>query len=264
VEIIGYISAVLIGLSLGLIGGGGSILTVPILVYLFEIAPVTATSYSLFVVGLTALIGTVTYMRKDLVSFKTALVFAVPTFTAVFLTRKFILPAIPEVIFTIDEFVYSKDLLVMLLFASLMLLASVSMIKKNKNFEEKQLQKVKYSLIIVEGFLIGSLIGLVGAGGGFLIIPSLVILAKLPMKLAVGTSLLIIAANSLIGFTGDIGQINIEWVFLFKFSIFAIAGIFIGSYLSNYISGAKLKPAFGWFVLVMGVYIISREIFTSL
>ena len=138
------------------------------------------------------------------------------------------------------------------------------MIKKNKNYEEKQKEKINYYLMIVEGFVIGSLIGLVGAGGGFLIIPSLVILAKLPMKLAVGTSLLIIAANSLIGFTGDIGEINIEWLFLFKFSLFAVAGIFIGSYLSNFISGAKLKPAFGWFVLVMGIYIIGREISTSL
>jgi uncharacterized protein len=263
-EILGYISAVLIGLSLGLIGSGGSILTVPILVYLFSVSPVTATSYSLFVVGLTALIGAAAYMRKDLVSYKTALVFAIPSFTAVFLTRKYLLPAIPEEIFSIGEFVYSKDLLIMLLFAVLMVLASVSMIKKNKKFEEAQAQKFNYPMIMIEGFVVGILTGLVGAGGGFLIIPALVVLAKLPMKLAVGTSLLIIAAKSLIGFTGDLGEIDIEWLFLFKFSLFAVAGIFLGSYLSQFISGAKLKPAFGWFVLVMGIYIIGREISTSL
>jgi uncharacterized membrane protein YfcA len=264
VEILGYGSAILIGLTLGLIGGGGSILTVPILVYIFGVLPVPATAYSLFVVGLTALVGSATFMKKDLVDYKTAAVFALPAFIAVFATRKFIIPSIPELIFTIGEFEFTKNLAVMLLFAVLMLASSVSMIKKRETKESDGPIQFNYPMIFVEGIVVGILTGLVGAGGGFLIIPALVLLAKLPMKMAVGTSLLIIAAKSLLGFIGDIGEIPIDWSFLFIFSAFTIGGIFIGSYFSKFISNEKLKPAFGWFVLVMGVYIIGKELSQSL
>ncbi len=264
VEILGYGSAILIGLTLGLIGGGGSILTVPILVYIFGVLPVPATAYSLFVVGLTALVGSATFMKKDLVDYKTAAVFALPAFIAVFATRKFIIPSIPELIFTVGEFEFTKNLAVMLLFAVLMLASSVSMIKKRKTKESDGPIQFNYPMIFVEGIVVGILTGLVGAGGGFLIIPALVLLAKLPMKMAVGTSLLIIAAKSLLGFIGDIGEIPIDWSFLLIFSAFTIGGIFIGSYFSKFISNEKLKPAFGWFVLVMGVYIIGKELSQSL
>lgn len=263
-EILGYIGAVLIGVTLGLIGGGGSILTVPILVYLLGVDPVPATAYSLFIVGLTALIGSLTYMKKKEISYTTAVVFAIPAFIAVFLTRYFIVPAIPENIFSLGEFILTRDIFIMVLFAVLMVAASISMIKGRKKEELNTEIKFNIPLIIVEGFVVGVLTGLVGAGGGFLIIPALVILAKLPMKMAVGTSLLIIAAKSLIGFIGDIGSdVAINWSFLLIFSALAIIGIFGGSYLSKFISNAKLKPAFGWFVLVMGVYIIGKEIYTS-
>lgn len=261
-ELLGYLAAILIGISLGLIGGGGSILTVPVLVYLLQVEPVTATAYSLFIVGLTSLIGSAAYMKKNLVSYKTAIVFSVPSFIAVFITRKFILPSIPDVLFTIGEFELTKNLFVMLLFAVLMILASVSMIRdKRPEVDGSELQ-FNYGLIMLEGFIVGILTGLVGAGGGFLIIPALVLLARLPMKMAVGTSLLIIAAKSLIGFTGDLGtQMNINWLFLALVSLLAVSGIFAGSYLSKYVSGQKLKPAFGWFVMVMGIYIIGKELF---
>jgi uncharacterized membrane protein YfcA len=150
----------------------------------------------------------------------------------------------------------------MLLFAVIMIIASYSMIKKDKKSiaEEPQEQKFNYPLIIVEGLLVGLITGLVGAGGGFLIIPALVILSKLPMKEAVGTSLVIIAAKSLIGFFGEAGETATDWQFLFSISAFAIVGIFIGTALSKKIDGEKLKPAFGWFVLVMGFYIITKEL----
>lgn len=260
-EIIGYLSSILIGIALGLIGGGGSILTVPVLVYLFSIDAVLATAYSLFIVGITSAVGSVTYFRKGLVNIKTAIVFGIPSIIAVFATRALIVPAIPQEVFTVGNFVVTKSILMMLLFAVLMIAASYSMIKKSKAqaTDSNVIQHFNYPLILIEGAVVGILTGLVGAGGGFLIIPALVILSKLPMKEAVGTSLVIIAAKSLIGFFGEGGDTIIDWTFLLKVSAFAIAGIFIGAQLSKKIDGARLKPAFGWFVLVMGIYIIIKE-----
>jgi uncharacterized membrane protein YfcA len=262
-EIIGYIASVLIGLSLGLIGGGGSILTVPVLVYLFGVAPIPATAYSLFIVGSTSLVGAFPKYKQGLVSLKTAIIFGVPAIAAVYLTRAFLVPVIPDEIFTIGGFVVTKSLLVMLLFAVLMVFASVSMIKEKKqaSLKENEAQKFNYPLILLEGAVVGVLTGLVGAGGGFLIIPALVLLSKLPMKQAVGTSLLIIAAKSLIGFLGDINHFTIDWKLLLIVTALAIGGIFVGNWLSHKIQGDKLKKAFGWFVLVMGIYIIVKELF---
>jgi len=260
-EILGYFGALLIGVVLGLIGGGGSILTVPILVYLMFINPVTATAYSLFVVGVSSLFGAIRNIKKGLVDFKTAIVFAIPAFIAVYSTRKYIVPAIPENIVTISEFTLTKNIAIMLFFAIIMLVAAVAMIRNNGNkTEEKTIVKYNYPLIIIEGFIVGVLTGIVGAGGGFLIIPALVLLAKLPMKKAVATSLLIIAIKSLIGFIGDVETIAIDWTFLLSFTAISVIGIFLGIYLSNFIEGKKLKKYFGWFVLIMGVYIIIKEV----
>ena len=261
-EILGYVGAIIIGLTLGLIGGGGSILTVPVLVYLSGVTAVTATAYSLFIVGFSSLVGSVTYMRKGLVSFKTALIFGIPSIIAVYITRRYVVPAIPDEVFTLGSLLVTKDILLMLIFAVLMIFASYSMIKGRKETEQEEVeQKFNYPMIILEGAVVGLLTGLVGAGGGFLIIPALVILSKLPMKMAIGTSLLIISIKSLIGFTGDLATREVDWAFLAIFSALAVAGIFLGSYLSNFIPGKKLKPAFGWFVLVMGVYILTKELF---
>ncbi|MCR9064965.1 MAG: sulfite exporter TauE/SafE family protein [Cytophagales bacterium] len=260
-EIIGFALAIVIGISLGLIGGGGSILTLPILVYLLGINPVLSTAYSLFVVGSTSLIGSFTYMKKGLVNYKTAIIFAIPSFIAVFLTRKYLMPAIPEELFQLGSFVVTKDLAIMVLFALVMLMASYSMITDNKpESAEDGVLKFNYPLIAAEGLVVGTLTGVVGAGGGFLIIPALVLLVRLPMKMAVGTSLLIIAAKSLIGFMGDVGNQVIDWQFLLTFTGLSIVGIFIGTYLTKYIPGAKLKKFFGWFVLAMAVYILLKEI----
>lgn len=259
-EIIAYGFAILIGVSLGLIGGGGSILTLPVLVYLLGINPVLSTAYSLFVVGSTALVGSVNYMKKGLVSYKTAIIFAIPSLTAVFLTRKYLIPLVPDELFSIGGFLVTKNIAIMIFFALVMLIASYSMIRdKREETNENQEPVYNIPLIIVEGILVGVLTGIVGAGGGFLIIPALVLLAKLPMKMAVGTSLLIIAAKSLIGFLGDVANQPIDWIFLIQFTGLSIVGIFIGTYLSKFIPGAKLKKGFGWFVLLMGVYIIGKE-----
>jgi len=261
---LGYIGALIVGLTLGLLGGGGSILTVPILVYLLSLNPVTATAYSLFVVGATSLVGSIRNMAKGMVNIKVAIVFAIPAFIAVYLTRRYLVPAIPEEIFTLGDFVMTKDLSIMLFFAIIMLLASLSMIRGRKAKDEGEKEvKLKIPLIILEGAVVGVLTGIVGAGGGFLIIPALVLFANLPMKRAVATSLLIIAAKSLLGFLGDVQNLDIDWTFLLTFTGISIVGIFIGIYLNNFIDGKKLKKAFGWFVLVMGIYIITKELFLN-
>jgi len=277
-EIIGYIGAILMGLSLGLIGGGGSILTVPILVYLFQVDAVLATAYSLFIVGLTSLVGSVSHMRLGNIHWRTAIVFGIPSIISVFLTRSYVVPMIPDPIFTFGEsvnggaaFVLTKSVGLLLLFAMIMVMAAYSMIKPAKKEVVSAVNPFvagldapafNYPLILAEGAIVGLVTGLVGAGGGFLIIPALVLLAKLPMKKAVGTSLMIIAAKSLIGFVGDMsGDEVIDWNFLAVFSAIAVVGILLGSWLSKRIPGEKLKPAFGWFVLVMGTYIIIKELF---
>lgn len=261
-EVLGFSASILIGISLGLIGGGGSILTLPVLVYIMGINPVVSTAYSLFVVGTTSLAGSFNFMRKGLVNYKAALVFAVPSFVVVFLTRKYLVPMIPDSLFTLGGFEVTKNTGIMLFFALVMLAASYSMIKEDKAEPEDARGELQfnYPLIGLEGGVVGILTGIVGAGGGFLIIPTLVLLAKLPMKMAVGTSLLVIAAKSLIGFAGDISNTTIDWTFLLEFTSLSIAGIFLGSFLAKFISGEKLKKSFGWFVLVMGIYIISKEI----
>ncbi len=258
----GYFSAVIMGLILGLIGAGGSILTVPILVYLFELGAVYATAYSLFIVGLTALFGMYQYYTKGLIDIKTGVIFAVPSFAGVFIARKFIIPALPQNILTVGEFVITKDILIMLTFAVVMLLASWSMIRDSGSGEKKDRSASgAWWLIALEGLIVGGITGFVGAGGGFLIIPALVLLAGLEMKTAVGTSLMIIAAKSLFGFLGDVTTLpQIDWTFLLIFSGLSVIGIFTGSWLSNYIPGKKLKPAFGWFVVAIGFYIIYREV----
>ena len=262
-QIIGYFASFFIGISLGLIGGGGSILTVPVLVYLFSINPLLSTSYSLFVVGSTSLVGAFNNYRKGFVQIKTALLFGLTSITTVFLTRKFLIPAIPKTFGNIGSFKITEAIVTMVLFAILMVIAAIAMINSRAVAvneiipEHKKINLLKLSFY---GIVIGLATGLLGAGGGFLLIPTLVLLVKLPMKEAVGTSLFIIALNSLIGFTGDLGHFIIDWFFLFKVTCIAIAGIFIGSFISKKISGDKLKKGFGWFVLVMGIYIIIKEV----
>ncbi|WGK65233.1 sulfite exporter TauE/SafE family protein [Croceiramulus getboli] len=260
-ELLGYLGAVLIGIILGLIGGGGSILTVPLLVYAIGLNPVVATAYSLFVVGTTSLVGAVRNMAQGKVDLRTAIVFAIPAFIAVYLTRAFLIPALPEVLFSIGDYRVDKQLGIMLFFALIMLLASVSMIRDQKK-ELGIAEKVEYNypLIILEGLVVGIITGIVGAGGGFLIIPALVLLAKLPMKKAVATSLLIIAIKSLIGFLGDVHYLDIDWSFLLSFTGLSILGIFIGIWLNRFVDGQRLKKAFGWFVMLMGIYILYKEL----
>ncbi|WP_283637085.1 sulfite exporter TauE/SafE family protein [Aquaticitalea lipolytica] len=260
-QLLGYVGAFVVGLVLGLSGGGGSIITVPVMVYLIGINPVTATAYSLFVVGSTSAIGAFQNFKKQLVDIKTAVIFAIPAFTVVYFTRRYLVPAIPETVFTIYDFEVTKNIFIMTFFAIIMFLASISMIRSKRDIANTNSNStINIPFLIIIGIGVGLLTGIVGAGGGFLIIPALVLLAKLPMKKAIGTSLFIIAANSLIGFTGDLQSRTIDWSFLLVFTAISIIGIIVGVYSSKFISGTKLKRGFGWFTLIVAFYIIYREL----
>lgn len=264
-EIIGYLASILIGISLGLIGGGGSILTVPVLVYLFGESPEVSTAYSLFIVGATSLVGGVRNASLGYVDYKTGVVFAIPAIIAVYLTRAFLVPSIPIEIVSFGSFTLTKDVAIMIFFALIMLAASISMIRDTTHSKRRKVSaSSKFNIvgILTEGAVVGVLTGIVGAGGGFLIIPALVLFGKLPMKRAIGTSLLIIALKSLIGFTGDLqrSDLVIDWALLLSVTSFAVVGIFVGIYLTKFINGHSLKKGFGWFVLLMAIYIILRQI----
>ena len=257
--IVGYILSVFVGITLGLIGGGGSILSVPILKYAFGIADsALVTSYSLFIVGITSLIGVFRHYKMGNIHLKTAFTFAVPSIFSLLFIRKIIVPQIPAVLFNIGDFSLSKNVFLMLVFAVLMILAAYNMIKKSS--PKAQPAPNPFRLILI-GVMVGVVTGFLGAGGGFLIIPALILFAGLQMKEAIGTSLLIIAINTLIGFAGDVANgVQIDYPFLLTVSAMAVVGIFIGTFLSKKIDGNQLKPAFGWFVLIMGIYIILKEI----
>ncbi len=258
-EIIGFVLGILIGISLGLIGSGGSILTVPILVYVMHISPGIATTYSLFIVGISALAGSILGAKENLFDYKMGIYFGLPSIVSIFIMRKFLMPLLPETFFTILHFSITKDIFIMLVFAVLMIVASFSMIRKKVEIDHSN-KRIHKSRIVLKGIFVGLLTGFVGVGGGFLIIPTLIFSAKLPMKNAVATSLIIIAFNALIGFAGSLDNHAIDWKFLLYFTGFAVFGIFAGNYLNRKISNEKLKPAFGWFVLITGIYISIKEI----
>ncbi|MCS6838294.1 MAG: sulfite exporter TauE/SafE family protein [Bdellovibrionaceae bacterium] len=277
-EIFGYISSILMGISLGLIGGGGSILTVPIFVYLFGIDPMVSTAYSLFVVGVTAAVGGVQAYMKNQVDLVKGTIFAAPSFLGVYLVRAFLVPSLPEQIVSFGNFIVTKAILTMTVFAVLMVAASWSMIKSSQSPHSNEVKGYgndskaaqfsafqRYVLIAVEGLVVGGVTGFVGAGGGFLIIPALVLLTGMPMKLAVGTSLLIIAVKSLFGFLGDVQkQPWIDWLFLLKIVGIAVMGLFVGASLKAKVDEKTLKKGFGYFVLVMGVFVLADQIIKML
>ncbi len=265
-EIVGFVGALFMGLSLGLVGSGGAILTVPILVYLFSIDTLLATTYSLFMVGITSLVGATVRAGSGNINWPMTFMFGVPSMISVYVSRSVLLPLLPDVVFHTSYFILHKSLFLLLLFAILMLIAAYSMIRNHDEHSELNDKNGQFNpwALIYKGLLVGIVTGFLGAGGGFLIIPALVLMARTPMKKAVGTSLVIIAANSFMGFWRDYSLHHlIDWRFLLQFSTIAILGIMIGSALSHKISGDKLKPIFGYFILLMGIYIIFKELFLS-
>jgi uncharacterized membrane protein YfcA len=266
-ELIGFICATLVGISLGILGSGGSILTLPIMVYLMNINPVDATGLSLFIVGVTSAIGGLTYVQKKLVDLKTAVIFSVPSIISVFLTRKFIVSLIPDPVISGPSFLLTKDLLILLSFSILMVFVGLNMISiANKNEPDiKECREYNYPWLAVIGLASGVLTGVFGVGGGFIIIPALVMFAKIPVRMSVGTSLLIIAFNSLSGFIEEVMARHsmINYRFLLLFAVCSVAGIFIGFRISMRLKPAELKKIFGWFIIVMGTCMFVKEFFFS-
>ena len=260
-ELIGFFGAFLTGVVIGLFGGGGSILAVPIFVYLFKLNPVIATSYSMFVVGSSAAIGTLINLKKKLIEYKTAAIFTLPALISVFLTRRFLIPNIPDVLLSFESFDMTKEMGLMLFFSSIIMLSSVLVMKKSTTeITVITASEKSYVLLIFIGFGIGVLTGLVGAGGGFIIVPALVLFARLAIKQAVATSLMIITVNSLIGFCSDLSILKIEWNFLLLFTVLSILGIFVGTYISSYVRESTLKINFARFMIVMASVIIFKEL----
>ncbi|RZJ31110.1 MAG: sulfite exporter TauE/SafE family protein [Flavobacterium sp.] len=256
---LGYFFAIVIGLVLGLTGGGGSIMTVPVMVYIIGLNPVTATAYSLFTVGATSAVGTVRNIIDKSVDIKTGLLYAIPSLIGVYFSRKFIISSIPAAIFYEDEFIITKDKLLMVVFAIVVFIIAFTMLRKRDENQKKK-RREKPVLMALKLLAAGVIVGFVGAGGGFLFTPLLLYAAKLPMKKAVATSLLIISINSLLGFTGDIGNIVIDWTFLLCFSLFSIGGIFLGIYLNRFINEKQLKTGFAWFVIAISLFVLTKEI----
>lgn len=261
-EIVGYIGALIIGLSMGLMGGGGSILSVPIFAYLFGYDEKVATAYSLFVVGTTAFVGGLRQIFGKYVSFKSVLMFGLPAIFGVLLVRRIILPHLPDILFHIGDLQFTRRMLVFGLFALLMLLSSYSILYKTANhFENSKNETPKFHpLIVTEGLFTGLFMGFIGAGGGFLIVPALMFIAKLPIKRAIATSLVIVCLNSLSGFfLGDYAHLEVDWSFLLSFVSISLIGILIGGSISKYVKSQNLKKYFAYFVLAMAVFVFVME-----
>lgn len=261
-EILGYVCSILIGLILGMMGGGGSILSIPILVYLFKVDAVTASAYSLFIVGMTSFVGAIPKYKDHLVNIRAGFLFGVPSVLSIFTTRRWIIPNIPDTIFYVGNFILTKRVLLLGAFAVLMVLASISMIKGGLREIESN-NRVRPLLMMIEGTIIGFLTGLVGAGGGFLIIPALVLVTGLNFRTAVGTSLFIIAINSLMGFIGDVLNYAMDWPLLLSLTALSVIGVVVGNFFSRKIAQVTLRKMFGWFVLLVGCLILFKELTLS-
>ena len=239
---VAYFMALIVGITLGILGSGGSILTVPILVYVIGINPVSATAYSLFVVGVSALVGAQRFFKNGEINYKISLYFAIPSLFGVFVSRKWILPNLSESLYFFHFFSIQKDTFILVFFALVMLIAAFSMLYSWKlNFRNNNDRENNFVLIA-------------------LIIPALLLLTNISMKEAVGTSLLIIAIKSILGFTTELNN-AIDWNILLTFTAFSIVGILIGYYFSKLLNSRVLKKSFGIFVLFMSIFILAKEIF---
>ena len=263
-HIVGYAGAVLTGLILGLMGGGGALLSIPVLHYLFLIPADVATGYSLFLIGVTATSGAIQNIREKLVDYNALAYYGIPSAVTVYCVRRFLIPNLPDTIIHIYGYTLDKNHTILGLLCIVMFTLAYKMILVEPEIEqEHEVKESEIGKLIMYSVLIGLFIGVVGAGGGFLMTPALIYIAHLSIKKAIGTSLLLVAGNSLIGFMGDIhSNQTMDWKFLFIFSSFSIVGVFVGIYLQQFIQAKKLKKMFGWFVLFIAVLMVLKETLT--
>jgi uncharacterized membrane protein YfcA len=246
VFLLGIALSILIGVSLGFFGGGGSILTVPLLVYVFGLSPKEAIASSLLIVGIASVSGAVQHWRAGNVRPKEGLVFGVAGMLGAYGGGR--------------ASAYLDGGLLLLLFAAMMLLTSAAMWRgRNDTLDQSTDELVSPAKLVMQGFAVGSFTGLVGAGGGFLIVPALALWAGLPMAAAVGTSLLIIVFNSGAGFLGNLSHVQVDYTLVSMVAGTAVTGSFLGSHLATRVEPASLRRAFAGFVMTMGVVILVRE-----
>lgn len=260
--LLGLILAIIVGITLGLVGSGGTILTVPILVYAMGVNPVLATTYSLFAIGITSIVGVLKGFYKKEVDIRKVFTFGLPSLLMVFIMRNYMLSLVPE-IFIIGSWEIHREVMLMLLFGVVMLVSSYSMIRGTGFSFVRSTKRNGESVrqVAAQGLFVGFITGVVGAGGGFLIIPTLVSVFKMPMKKAVSTSLAIIVINSFFGLLGDLEKFpEFDWALLSGYTFFTIIGIFLGFLLSNKMDGEQLKKAFGYLILLVGIFVIVKEL----
>jgi uncharacterized protein len=264
ITVIGYGLVFVMGGLLGLLGGGGSILTIPILVYFFGISPLLSTGYSLFIVGASSSVAVYNYWKERLINVKVGIVFGVPATGGVLVSRILILPNLPETIHLLNIDV-SKDRLILLIFAILVLAISIFMIKSRDATSDTILQKKENGLSVIKTLLGGSVLGVitgfVGAGGGFMIVPALIILTPVTLKESIATSLFIISVKAIVGFMGDLSAgVQFDWVFLCQLLSITVIGIIIGTKINKYMPVQYLRKGFGYFVFAMGIFILYKEL----
>ncbi|WP_406486106.1 sulfite exporter TauE/SafE family protein [Streptomyces phaeochromogenes] len=238
-------ASLLIGVSLGILGGGGSILTVPILIYLVGMETKEAIATSLLVVGVTSAAGVVSHARAGRVRWRTGLLFGLAGMTGAYAGGR------------LAQFIPGTVLL--LAFALMMIATAVAMIRGRRGAPKKVRRELPVLHVLLDGIVVGLVTGLVGAGGGFLVVPALVLLGGLPMTVAVGTSLLVISMKSFAGLAGYLAGVHIDWGFAALVTATAVVGSVIGGLLAGRIPQEALRKSFGWFVAVMGVFVLSQQ-----
>jgi uncharacterized protein len=251
-----------IGMSLGLIGAGGSILTIPALVYILKIDPLTSSVYSMFIVGTSSLVGGIKSFSKNLVDFRIVTLFGFPSLVGVLIARNIIYPSIPAQLHPINNFTVSKSGLFMFCISVIMFYVGLKMlIKSEKDQIHEKFKDSKSLLLPLQGLFIGTLTALLGIGGGFLIVPALFFWTNLPMKKTVGTTLVIIAINALVSFLNSYSKTILNWHFLLLFSAGSMIGMFLGIKTREVITGIHLTKMFGWLVLGISLFIVYKEFF---
>jgi hypothetical protein len=258
-ELFGYASLIGVGFLLGMMGAGGSILSVPILVYLFSLDVVVASSYSLFIVGSTSVVGTALKHHDHFIDIPAAVQLGVPSVLATFCTRKWLVCSLPDILFTYGSIPITRRALLLSVFAMVVIISSLMVIHSRQSTSDESTSRPYPLALILAGLGVGFLSGLAGVGGGFLILPALMLFAGLSFNVAAGSALPIIAMNSLVGFLGGAYSHSVNWLFLASISMLATLGIFIGDLFASRFSPNTLKRIFGWSALVLGIWILVKE-----